>query len=316
MNNYGNSMHNQPGSVTLIFRELERPLRKEHPMNILAAWATRSKFSHVEIAIGDACGKDGQMRNVLRVFNDEIGVELVERTGRNPVYRYVQLGCSKASELKMLAFARRHVGEPFNMWAMVRSVIWPRKTIGTSWYCAELSAACLQAGGLFPVNRNPGACTPESLWKQYIPQAATTGNPCTLRAVRYDQSNPEELQPLLRPRQRIEHNPALNVHSVACKPVAANTTSSLKSVGVHTSIYSGSSPSLANPHGFTLNIGSVTHKPNGRPFVPTYNRAEQRLRQAVQVQSRNAQTNQDRNQNTRVPVTLELQPFSLLRPSR
>ena len=40
------------GSVTLIFRQLEKRWSDEHALNIVAAVATNSNFSHVEIAIG------------------------------------------------------------------------------------------------------------------------------------------------------------------------------------------------------------------------------------------------------------------------
>lgn len=48
----------------------------------------------------------------------------------------------------MLAFARGQVGKPFSMWAMVRSIIWPRQTTGDNYFCAELVASILQVGGL------------------------------------------------------------------------------------------------------------------------------------------------------------------------
>ena len=59
------------GSCTLIFYKVER-WRDEALLNIIAAWATRSVFSHVELAIGEECGSSGQMRNVVRVFNDNV----------------------------------------------------------------------------------------------------------------------------------------------------------------------------------------------------------------------------------------------------
>lgn len=96
-------------SVTLIFYRVGERWWKEPFLNILAAAAQMSQLTHVEIAIGGArsriwnalartdsrtrprrlraaeeAGANGTMKNVCRVFNDKIGVELVERTGRNP----------------------------------------------------------------------------------------------------------------------------------------------------------------------------------------------------------------------------------------
>ena len=67
----------------------------------------------------------------------QVGVELVERTGRNPQNVFIQLGCSKAAEQKMLHYVRTAcVGKPFSNYAMVRSLVWPRETDHQSFFCA------------------------------------------------------------------------------------------------------------------------------------------------------------------------------------
>ena len=124
------------GSCVLIFREIEPQWRNEHPLNLLAAFMTHSRFSHVELAIGDYGGGQGEMRNVVRVFNDPVGCEVAERTGRSPSFQYVQLGCSRSSERAMLTFATRQKGKPFSFSAMARSIVWPRVTTGDSYFCA------------------------------------------------------------------------------------------------------------------------------------------------------------------------------------
>lgn len=131
--------NNQGGSVTLIFRRIERRWRDEYLLNLAAAFATGGDISHVEIAIGNAPGTDGQqMSNVLRIFNDNEGVELCQRTGKSPNFRYLQLGCSKQAESLMLEFAQAQVGKPFNSWAMARSIIWPRETNYRNYFCAGM----------------------------------------------------------------------------------------------------------------------------------------------------------------------------------
>lgn len=126
-------------------------------------------------------GTHGEMINVLRIFNDETGVELANRTGKNPNYQYVQIGCSKSQERAMMAWARQQVGKPFSSMGMVRSMIWPRTTNESSWYCAELVAACLKVGGLMHRDSRPGEATPRSLYKLYKSQGAVQANPYTLR---------------------------------------------------------------------------------------------------------------------------------------
>lgn len=77
-------MSEESGQVTLIFYKLNNQWWKEPFLNIVAAAAQFSSFTHVELAIGTDAGVDGAMTNVCRIFNDQIGVELAARTGRNP----------------------------------------------------------------------------------------------------------------------------------------------------------------------------------------------------------------------------------------
>lgn len=170
-------------SVTLIFYKVGPEWWKEPALNLLAAAAQFSSYTHVEISIGETVGHNGMMANVARIFNDATGVEICERTGRNPQYTYQSLGCSKAAEQRMLTYARAQKGKPFSNMGMARSLVWPRASDGKTFYCAELVAAILKQGGLMSSDSNPGAATPYSLYKLYSKQAAATANPYTLRQV-------------------------------------------------------------------------------------------------------------------------------------
>ena len=56
---------------------------------------------------------------------------------RNPQYMYTQLGCSKRAEQRMLHYARTQcVGKPFSNVGMARSLLWPRQTDASSFFCA------------------------------------------------------------------------------------------------------------------------------------------------------------------------------------
>lgn len=176
-------IESEGSSVTLILYAIDKNWWKggEPLLNLVAAAAQFSSFTHVELAIGEAAGENGKMANVLRVFNDAIGVELTERTGYNPSYSYVQIGCSKSAERAMVNWARGQIGKPFSTSGMAWSLIWPRQSDGRSWYCAELVAACLQVGGLMSPESKPGAATPQSLYRLYKNAGAVAANPCTLR---------------------------------------------------------------------------------------------------------------------------------------
>ena len=58
------------GSVTLIFYSIGKDFWKEPFLNLVAAGATMSSFTHVELAIGDEAGNIGQMSNVCRCRTD------------------------------------------------------------------------------------------------------------------------------------------------------------------------------------------------------------------------------------------------------
>ena len=192
-------MGDNSGSVTLIFYRVGAKWWKEPALNLLAAAAQRSAYTHVELAIGEDALDDGSMTNVVRIFNANIGMEITSRTGRNPLYSYVSLGCSKNAERRMLAFAKQQIGAPFSNVGMARSLIWPRQSDYSSFFCAELVAAVLKVGGLMSMDSNPGAATPYSLFKTYSKSAAATANPFVLRAVN-NLSDRQSLLPLSMPR--------------------------------------------------------------------------------------------------------------------
>ena len=171
----------EAGSVTLVFYKLPDEWHREPILNLIAAFAQQSSFTHVELAIGSCAGTNGEMTNVARVFNGSTGVELMSRTGRNPSYSYVQLGCTLLQEQAMLRHARGCVGKPFSNYAMARSIVYPRTTNGQSYFCAELVADILRAGGMMSSDSNPGSATPEYLHSMYSTKAALSANPFLLR---------------------------------------------------------------------------------------------------------------------------------------
>ena len=76
-------MSDAGGSVTLIFYRIDSVF-DEPFLNILAAAAQLSSFTHVELAIGDTAGEFGQMKNVVRVFNDDIGALSIPDERKHP----------------------------------------------------------------------------------------------------------------------------------------------------------------------------------------------------------------------------------------
>ena len=159
-------MSDEGSCVTLIFYRINPKWWKEPALNLASAVCQMSNLTHCEISIGEGAGDSGTtMKHVARVFNDsvgrtlfpalrsvpnpdpvrvhaQVGVELVERTGRNPQNLFIQLGCSKAAEHKMLHYVRTQcVGKPFSNYAMVRSLVWPRETDNTSFFCAGAQAS-------------------------------------------------------------------------------------------------------------------------------------------------------------------------------
>jgi len=136
-------MSDRGSSVTLILYSIDPDWYKgtEPFLNLVAAAAQRSSFTHVELAVGEGAGQHGEMVNVLRIFNDATGCELTQRTGKNPNYQYVQIGCSQKATAAMLRFARAQVGKPFSSTGMFRSMVYPRTTTGDDWYAPNVERA-------------------------------------------------------------------------------------------------------------------------------------------------------------------------------
>jgi hypothetical protein len=67
-------MSDQGTSVTLIFYKVGSDWWKEPALNLIAAAAQFSTYTHVELSIGEAPGAGGQMANVVRIYNDNAGV--------------------------------------------------------------------------------------------------------------------------------------------------------------------------------------------------------------------------------------------------
>jgi len=216
-------MTDRGSSVTLILYSLDPDWYKgtEPFLNLLAAAAQRSSFTHVELAIGEGAGQHGEMVNVLRIFNDATGAELTQRTGKNPNYQYLQIGCSQKATAAMMQFARAQVGKPFSSAGMAWSMISPRTSTGADWYCAELVAACLKVGGLMSSDSNPGGATPSSLYKLYKTQGAMMANPCTLRQ-QFGASSTRSLAftGLKAEQTRVVGNTSCNPHDAARSGVA------------------------------------------------------------------------------------------------
>lgn len=250
------------GSVTLIFRRIEKRWRDEYFLNLAAAFATGGDISHVEMAIGNEAGADGhQMSNVLRIFNDNVGVELCNRTGKHPNFQYLQIGCTKDAEKKMLEFARAQVGKPFNSWAMARSIIWPRKTNFCDYFCAELVAATLKVGGVMSKDSNPGAATPQSLYQLYEKHATTTGNPCVLRTI----ASSQQQVPSRNSRMFSKPPRAATIQKMPPKSCPAYNQISHPHYTVYT------------PHGPFVTQPSIVQLQKQRTFSP----AEELIRKAV-----------------------------------
>ncbi|MGZ0214203.1 MAG: hypothetical protein ACKVI4_17125 [Actinomycetales bacterium] len=90
--------------------------------------------------------------------------ELTQRTGKNPNYQYVQMGCSANAVHAMLQFARAQVGKPFSSVGMFRSMVYPRTTDGSSWYVLpfRLHTNCILSGQTHLAGTAPSWSRPAS----------------------------------------------------------------------------------------------------------------------------------------------------------
>ena len=152
----------------------------EIALNRSVARAQGSDITHVEMAIGDRTGINGELCNVCRVYSGGV-VEIEARTGLNPSFSYINMKCTKAQEDAMLRKAYSLKGVPFSWSGMMRSItMFPRTTDETSVFCSELIAILLQAGSLLDRTINPGSVTPEMIYQMFQKKGSTHANPFIL----------------------------------------------------------------------------------------------------------------------------------------
>lgn len=105
-------MSDKGSSVTLIFYRVGNDWMKggEPFLNLVAAAAQGSPFTHVEIALGEDEGRGGRMKNVLRVFNDDVGVVSIFIGIRTRTHTHTHIHMHYSNNLPSLSkhfFARR-----------------------------------------------------------------------------------------------------------------------------------------------------------------------------------------------------------------
>lgn len=101
-------------------------------LNLVAAAAQLSSFTHVEIAIGEGGGSNGEMVNVLRVFNDSTGV--VSYTHSLPLAALSLSSSETRSSLPSAGAGKPHGQEP-------------QLPVFTDWMLAKGDAGDAQLGG-------------------------------------------------------------------------------------------------------------------------------------------------------------------------
>lgn len=151
-----------------------------HPLNIITEFVTGGP-AHVELAIGADTEHPTLVQNVLRIYNGGTA-ELVHRTDRDSQYTFTALHTTRQQKQRMLAFAREQVNKrcTFSNVRMMRSIILPGQPDGRSWFCAELTVAALQAGGVLSTTLNPSSFTPECLRKTLACRASMAAHPSVL----------------------------------------------------------------------------------------------------------------------------------------
>lgn len=98
------------GMATLIFYRMNKDRKKEPLLNRLAALATNSEFTHVEMAIGSELSNQGLMRNVVRIFNDNTGVVSVLVQKSNPCMLHATQTIPHAAQVFQIVFFDRGSG--------------------------------------------------------------------------------------------------------------------------------------------------------------------------------------------------------------
>lgn len=126
-------------------------------------------------------------------------------------------------------------------------------------YCAELTAAILQVGGLLHKQSNPGAATPASLYELFAPRAAVAANPFKLHLLQQQQKNQSDVddaEPMLQLGLRGAFSTPARHHRAQANE---SQKQHFKSLTVHP--HARTQPNTILTSGLTLNsLTTATHR--------------------------------------------------------
>lgn len=114
------------------------------PMNKITVWLTQRPWIHCQLVLWD------DEKRLYYTFSVDSGrpVHVFERKEFQAGWDFLELRVSEACELRIYNFLVAQLGKPMNRSGQLMALFFPLDSGGERWFCSELVAAALEAGGV------------------------------------------------------------------------------------------------------------------------------------------------------------------------
>jgi hypothetical protein len=114
------------------------------PMNKITVWLTQRPWIHCQLVLWD------DERRTYYTFSVDSNrpVHVFERKEFQKGWDFLELRVSEACELRIYNFLVAQIGKRMNSSGQLMALFFPLDSGGERWFCSELVAAALEAGGI------------------------------------------------------------------------------------------------------------------------------------------------------------------------
>lgn len=114
------------------------------PINRVTVWLTQRPWIHCQLVLWD------DEKRLYYTFSVDSGrpVHVFERKEFQNGWDFLELRVSEACELRIYNFLVAQLGKTMNSSGQLMALFFPLDSGGRRWFCSELAAAALEAGGI------------------------------------------------------------------------------------------------------------------------------------------------------------------------
>jgi len=148
--------------ILVAFLAADSDLLESHVLNKAAAWVSgdSNPMIHTEVLFVDREASDGIIGRSCSIhYGGKVFFQ--QKKFSRSQWRFRSVSMSQENIQKAMKFCQQHVGEPFNKVGFFMQPLSRQRLSSKSWFCSEIVAGALNAGGM---NVAP-SLHPHSLYK-------------------------------------------------------------------------------------------------------------------------------------------------------